>query len=207
MSVAPDRLCASPLEATVSLDAPIARASMTTSRGACRRSAAVVAVRRVRTDRLAGWRRTAWGTPPFMGVPRPDKAAERPLDEMVQTVSEQAVVLARKELELARSELTAKAKQAAGGAAMLGGAALLGTLAAGTGTAGIVLLLSRRPGPSAAALGVAGVYALGGAGLAKEGVSRLRGAAPPVPEETVESVKGNLGSSKKKKRAKPPRST
>ncbi len=108
---------------------------------------------------------------------------------MVQTVSEQAVVLARKEIELARRELTEKAKQAAGGAAMLGGAALLGTLAAGTGTAGIVLLLSRRPGPSAAALGVAGVYALGGAGLAQEGLSRLRAAGPPVPEETVESVK------------------
>ena len=137
-----------------------------------------------------------------MATPRPDKAIERPLDEMVQTVSEQAVVLARKEVELARRELTAKAKQAAGGAAMLGGAALLGTLAAGTGTAGLVLLLSRRPGPSAAALGVAGVYALGGAGLAQEGLSRLRAAGPPVPEETVESVK-NLGSSKKKKRPKP----
>jgi Putative Actinobacterial Holin-X, holin superfamily III len=123
-----------------------------------------------------------------MGVPRPDNPAERPLDNMVQTVSEQAVVLARKELELARSELTSKAKQAAGGAAMLGGAALLGTLAAGTGTAGLVLLLSRRPGPSAAALGVAGAYAIGGAGLAQGGISRLRPAAPPVPEETVESV-------------------
>jgi hypothetical protein len=137
-----------------------------------------------------------------VAVPKPDKAIERPLDEMVQTVSEQAVVLARKEVELARQELTAKAKQAAGGAAMLGGAALLGTLAAGTGTAGLVLLLSRRPGPSAAALGVAGVYALGGAGLAQEGVSRLRAAGPPVPEETVESVK-SLGSTKKKKRPKP----
>ena len=117
----------------------------------------------------------------------------------MHTVSEQAVVLARQEIDLARRELTAKARQAAGGAAMLGGAALLGTLAAGTGTAGVVLLLSRRPGPSAAALGVAGVYALGGAGLAQEGISRLRAAGPPVPEETVESVK----SLTKKKRPKP----
>ena len=117
-----------------------------------------------------------------------DKLSQRPLDDMVQTVSEQAAVLARKEVELARRELSAKARQAAGGAAMLGGAALLGTLAAGTGTAGLVLLLSRRPGPSAAALGVAGAYAIGGAGLAQEGISRLRAAAPPVPEETVESV-------------------
>jgi hypothetical protein len=137
-------------------------------------------------------------------VPTPpiDKATGRPLDELVQTVSEQAAVLARQEVELARRELSAKAKQAAGGAAMLGGAALLGTLAAGTGTAGIVLLLSRRPGPSAAALGVAGVYAVGGAGLAQEGISRLRGAAPPVPEETVESVKSLKNTKKKKPRAR-----
>jgi|SRR5215216_1697711 len=139
-----------------------------------------------------------------MPVPRADKATERPLDELVQTVSEQAVVLAREEVELARRELTAKARQAAGGAAMLGGAALLGTLAAGTGTAGLVLLLSRRPGPSAAALTVTAVYAVGGAGLAQEGIARLRAAAPPVPEEAVESVKENLGSMKKK-RAKPAR--
>ena len=136
-----------------------------------------------------------------MAKPPTDMATERPLDELVQTVSEHAVVLVREEVELARRELSAKAKHAAGGAAMLGGAALLGTLAAGTGTAGLVLLLSRRPGPSAAALGVAGVYAVGGVGLAQEGVSRLRAAVPPVPEETVGSIK-----SIKKKRPKPARS-
>jgi Putative Actinobacterial Holin-X, holin superfamily III len=86
---------------------------------------------------------------------------------------------------------------------MLGGAVLLATLAAGTGTAGLVLLLSRRPGPAAAALGVAGAYAIGGAGLAQEGISRLRAAGPPVPEETVESVKSIK---KKKRRPKPARS-
>lgn len=137
----------------------------------------------------------------LVAPPPPDKATERPLDELVQTVSEQAVVLAREEMELARRELSAKARQAAGGAGMLGGAALLATLAAGTGTAGLVLLLSRRPGPAAAALGVAGAYGIGSAGLAQEGISRLRAAAPPVPEETVESVK-----SIKKKRPKRARS-
>jgi hypothetical protein len=139
-----------------------------------------------------------------MQVPGADKATERPLDELVQTVSERAVVLAREEVERARRELAAKASQAAGGVAMLGGAALLGTLAAGTGTAALVLLLSRRPGPSAAALTVTAAYAAGGAGLAQEGIARLRAAAPPVPEETVESVKESLGSMKKK-RAKPAR--
>jgi hypothetical protein len=135
-----------------------------------------------------------------MGKPGIDNATERPLDELVQTVSERAVVLAREEVDLARRELTAKVRHAASGAAMVGGAALLGTLAAGTGTAGLVLLLSRRPGPSASAFGVTAVYAVGGAALAQEGISRLRAAAPPVPEETVGNLKKNLGSTKPKRR-------
>ncbi len=143
-----------------------------------------------------------------MAIPGSDKAIERPLEDMVQTVSEQAVVLARQEMQLARRELTAKAKQAGAGAAMVGGAGFLAALAAGTGTAALVLFLSRRPRPATAALGVTGLYAAGGAALAQEGITRLRAAGPPVPEETVQSVK-NLGSTKKKraepaqKRAKP----
>ena len=132
-----------------------------------------------------------------------DTAAERPLDELVQTVSEQALTLARQEVRLARRELSAKARQASVGAGMLGGAALLGALATGTGTAALVLLLARRPGPSAAALGVSGLYAGAGALLAREGIARVRAAAPPVPIEAVESVKGNLGAKKKQR----PRST
>jgi hypothetical protein len=127
-------------------------------------------------------------------------ATERPLEELVQTVSEQAVVLAREEVDLARRELTAKARHAAAGAGMVGGGALLGVFAAGTGTAALVLLLSGRARPSAAALGVAGLYAAGGAALAQQGIARIRAAAPPVPEQTVESVK-----SIKKTRAKPQR--
>jgi hypothetical protein len=128
------------------------------------------------------------------------KATDRPLEELVQTVSEQAVVLAREEVDLARKELTAKARHAASGAGMVGGGALLGVLAAGTGTAALVLMLSGRARPSAAALGVTGIYAAGGAALAQQGIARLRAAGPPVPERTVESVK-----SIKKPRAKPQR--
>jgi hypothetical protein len=126
---------------------------------------------------------------------------ERSIEELVQTVSEQAVALARKEVELARREVIEKAKQAAPGAAMVGGAALLGTLATGTGTAALVLMLARRPRPWAAALGVTGLYAGAGAVLAREGISRVRAAGPPVPEETVQSVKEDLGWMKKRVRS------
>jgi hypothetical protein len=128
------------------------------------------------------------------------KATERPLEDLAQTVSEQAVVLAREEVDLARRELTAKARQAGAGVGMVGAGALLGVLAAGTGTAALVLLLSGRARPSVAAVGVTGIYAAGGAALAQQGIARLRAAAPPVPERTVESVKAM-----KKTRAKPQR--
>jgi Putative Actinobacterial Holin-X, holin superfamily III len=126
---------------------------------------------------------------------------ERSLDELVQTVSERAVELARQEIELARAELTAKARQAAPGAAMVGGAAVLGALASGTGTAALVLLLAGRARPSAAALAVTGLYGGAGAVLARQGVERLRAAGPPIPEATVESVKEDFGWMKRRVRS------
>jgi hypothetical protein len=127
----------------------------------------------------------------------------RPMDDMVQVMSEQAAVLVREQLELARREMTGKVKQARAGAAMIGGAGVLAALASGTGTAALVLLLSRRPGPSAAALGVTGAYAGAGALLAREGLERLKQATPLVPEKTVQNAKGSLGSAKRSSR--PPR--
>jgi hypothetical protein len=139
-----------------------------------------------------------------MTGPTEGSGADRPLDQVVQTVSEQAALLARQELELARRELTVKIRQAAPGAAMVGGAGFLGALATGTGTAGLVLLFARRPRVWAAALGVAGLYAGAGAILAREGIARLRAAGPPVPEETVKSVKENLGWMKRRVRSARP---
>ena len=128
---------------------------------------------------------------------------ERPLEQLAQTASQQAVVLAREQVEVARRELTARAKQAGPGVAMIGGGALLGALASGTGTAALILLLARRPGASAAALGVTGAYAGAGALLAREGLVRLREAGPPQPDapdrdEPVENSKQDLGSAKRR---------
>ena len=111
---------------------------------------------------------------------------ERPLEQLAQTASQQAVVLAREQVEVARRELTARARQAGPGVAMMGGGALLAALASGTGTAALILLLARRPGASAAALGVTGAYAGAGALLAREGLVRLREAGPPQPDVPVQ---------------------
>jgi hypothetical protein len=127
------------------------------------------------------------------------------MDDMAQVMSEQAAVLVREQLALARREMAGKVKEASTGAAMMGGAGVLAALASGTGTAALVLLLSRRAGPSAAALGVAGAYAGAGALLAREGLERLKRATPLMPEDTVQNAKGSLGSSKRESKPARPK--
>jgi Putative Actinobacterial Holin-X, holin superfamily III len=140
-----------------------------------------------------------------MKAPGVDQASERPLQQLAETVSEQALVMARQQVQLARRELTAIAGQAGPGAGMLGGAALLGMLASGTGTAALVLLLAGRRGPSAAALGVTGAYAGAGALLAREGFVRLREAGPLVPDDAGQNARKTPRSAKRSERpaAKP----
>jgi hypothetical protein len=130
----------------------------------------------------------------------------------VPGVEQVAVVVAREQLDVARRELTARARQAGPGVAMVGGGALLVALASATGTAALILLLGRRSGPSAAALGVTGAYAGAGAFLARKGLVRLREAAPPRPDvpvqdEPVQDAKQELRSAKRrtKSAAKSPR--
>jgi hypothetical protein len=128
---------------------------------------------------------------------------ERPLEGLAQTVSQQALVLAREQVNVARRELTARARQAGPGLGMVGGGALLAGLASGTGTAALVLLLARRPGAAAAALGVTGAYAGAGALLAREGLARVREAGPaladvPAPDEPVEDAKPDVGAAQRR---------
>ena len=128
-----------------------------------------------------------------------------PLDELVKTMSEQAVVVAREQVDLARREMTGKVRQAGAGAAMIGGGAVLAALASGTATAGLVLLLSGRARNSAAALGVSGAYMGAGALLAREGLARLREAGPLVPQETVQTAKRATKKPARKPAASKPR--
>ena len=146
-----------------------------------------------------------------MAVPGADQVGGRPLEELAQTVSQQAVVLAREQADVAGRALTAKAREASTGVAMVGGGALLAALASGTGTAALILLLTRRPGASAAALGVTGAYAGVGAILAREGLARLRETGPsmpdlPVQDEPIQNAEQDRGSAKRrtKSAAKPP---
>lgn len=117
---------------------------------------------------------------------------DRSIAELLKALSEQASTLVRQELELARVELTEKGKKAGVGVGMFGGAGIFGLYAAGSLTACVILALSTAFAGWLAALIVAAAYwAIAGV-LVLRGKSKVRQAAPPIPGQTVESVKEDI---------------
>jgi len=117
---------------------------------------------------------------------------ERSIGELFGKLSAETSELIRQEMELARAELTAKGKEAGKGAGLFGGAGAVGLLAAGAITAGIILLLDLAIAAWLAAIIVGLVYARIAAVLALQGRDRLKRATPPVPEQTVDTVKEDV---------------
>jgi uncharacterized membrane protein YqjE len=111
--------------------------------------------------------------------------------ELVKQLSTQLSTLIRKELDLAKAELTEKGKVAGIGAGMFGGAGVAGLLALGSLTALVILLLSEAMDAWVAALIVTLIWAAVAAVLGLAGRDRVREATPPV-EETVETVKEDV---------------
>jgi uncharacterized membrane protein YqjE len=112
--------------------------------------------------------------------------------ELVKQLSEQTTTLVRKEIELAKAELTAKGKVAGEGAGMFGAAGVVGLLALGALTAMIIALLDKAMDFWIAALIVAVVYGAIAAVLALSGRDRVKKGMPPAPEQTVETVKEDV---------------
>ncbi len=117
---------------------------------------------------------------------------ERPIGELLKQLSEETTTLVRKELDLAKAEMTEKAKEAGKGAGMFGAAGILGFLALGAFTAFFILLLDGAVPNWAAALIVAVVYAAIAGVLALTGKNKVQEATPPMPEQTVETIKEDV---------------
>jgi hypothetical protein len=98
----------------------------------------------------------------------------------------------RQELELAKAELAVKAKRAGVGAGLIGGAVVVVLAALGALVAFLILLLAEGMADWGAALIVGVVLLAVAAGLAILGRNKIRQATPPVPEQTVESVKEDV---------------
>lgn len=119
-------------------------------------------------------------------------ASDASLADLVRQLSEQTSRLARQEVELAKTELGAKGKQAGIGAGMFGGAGALGFYTLGALVAAAVLGLATAVAAWLAALIVAAVLAAVAGVLALQGRRRVQRAAPPVPEQAAESVKEDV---------------
>jgi Putative Actinobacterial Holin-X, holin superfamily III len=125
----------------------------------------------------------------------PDDAGdlrERPIGELLKQLSEETTRLVHQELELAKAELTQKGKQAGLGAGLFGAAGAIGLLAAAALTACFIVALDTVMPAWLAALVVAVVYAAVAAVLALRGRDRVKQAVPPVPEQTIETVKEDV---------------
>jgi MFS family permease len=117
---------------------------------------------------------------------------DRSLAELARRFSLQTTDLARHEVELAKAELRVKGKRAGIGAGMFSGAGALGFYALGALTAAIIAGIAEALPVWAAALIVAAVYGAVAGILALRGKRKVEEATPPMPEQTVRSVKEDV---------------
>ena len=117
---------------------------------------------------------------------------EQPIGELLKQLSQETTMLVRQELDLAKAEMAEKGKKAGRGAGMFGGAGVVGLLALGALTAALILALDTGMEAWLAATCVGLVYAAIAGVLALRGRKEVQQATPPVPEQTVESVKEDV---------------
>jgi hypothetical protein len=133
--------------------------------------------------------------------PAQEDLRERPLGELLKQLSEETTRLVHQELELAKAELTQKGRQAGMGAGLFGAAGAIGLLALAALTACFILALDAVLPAWLAALLVAVVYAAVAAVLALRGRAKVKQAVPPVPEQTIETVKEDVAWAKTQMRS------
>jgi uncharacterized membrane protein YqjE len=119
--------------------------------------------------------------------------SDRSVAELMKQLTEQMSTLVRQEMDLAKAELTEKGKRAGVGAGMFGGAGVFGVFALGALTACVILALVKAAVVGwLAALIVAVAYAAIAGVLALVGKRNVQQGVPPMPEQTIESVKQDV---------------
>jgi hypothetical protein len=126
---------------------------------------------------------------------------DRPLPELMKTLADQTATLVRQEIDLAKAEVSEKGKKAGQGAGMFGGAGIVGFLALAALTAAAILGLATALPDWLAALIVGLAYAGVAGVLALQGRNKVQEAGPPVPEQTVETVKEDVEWAKTQKQS------
>lgn len=125
-------------------------------------------------------------------TPRQEDLREAPAGELFKRLSADTSRLVRLEIELAKTEMTAKAKTLGAGAGLLGAAALFGFFAFAAFTTLLIALLATGMKTWIAALIVTVIYVAIAAVAGLLGKGRVQQAGPPVPEQTIETVKEDV---------------
>jgi hypothetical protein len=136
-----------------------------------------------------------------MAADNGQRQEDQPLPELMKTLANQTTSLVRQEIDLAKAEFSEKGKKAGQGAGMFGGAGVIGFLAFAALTAAAILGLATALPDWLAALIVGLVYAAVAGVLALQGKNKVQEAGPPVPEQTVETVKEDVEWAKTQKQS------
>ncbi len=117
---------------------------------------------------------------------------QTPASDLMRSLTDTVGVLLHQELRKAQEEMTDKARQAVKGVGILSGAAVLGALAAGTSATFVVRLLDGIMPPRAAAAFTTATFGAAATGLATWGIRELRSLQPPVPTQTMQSMRDDI---------------
>jgi uncharacterized membrane protein YqjE len=123
---------------------------------------------------------------------RGPSGSQEPVGDLVQRASQQLTELVRGEMRLAQAEMKEKGKRYGKGGGLFGGAGLTGFLTAQALVATAIAALAVPLPVWAAALIVTAVLAVITAVLALTGKKEVSQAAPPTPEQTIDSVKADV---------------
>jgi ABC-type multidrug transport system fused ATPase/permease subunit len=118
----------------------------------------------------------------------PDTPTEPSLGELVSRATADISALARKEVELAKAEISAEVSKVGKGAGLFGGAGFLGHLCLVFASLALMFGLGHWISLGWAALVVAGLYAVLAAVLAVAGKRKLA-TLDPAPHRTIKTLK------------------
>ena len=118
--------------------------------------------------------------------------ADRSIPELLQKLAADTTLLVRHELQLAQAELSQKLKRASSVVPLFGVTAIFLLGAFGALTATLIVALALLLPVWASALIVTALYAVIAAIAAQRGIASLKKAGPPVPEQTIETLRENV---------------
>lgn len=124
--------------------------------------------------------------------PEPGPEGGQSVGDLLRELSQETSTLVRQEVQLAKVELTEKARHAGKGGGLLAGAAVVGLALLGAFTAFLIALIALVVPVWLSALIVTVLYGVVAAVLALAGKKALQQAAPPKPEQTIDSLKEDV---------------